>query len=95
MDKRRGFVVLASHSEGCPSAIIEALACGRPVVATKVGGIPELINDRNGLLVPPRDVKALTLALELALNKSWDPVAISNQFQRTWTEVAQETPGNL
>jgi len=82
---------LPSHSAGCPSAIIEALACGRPVVATEVGGIPELINDRNGLLVPPRDVKALTHTLGLALDKSWNAAVISNQFQRTWTDVAEET----
>jgi teichuronic acid biosynthesis glycosyltransferase TuaC len=55
---------LPSHSEGLPLAILEAMACSRPVVATNVGGIPEAVSDGvTGLLTPPRDVPALTDAL--------------------------------
>ncbi len=55
---------LPSHSEGLPLAILEAMACERPVVATRVGGIPEAVADgETGLLVSPRDVPALAEAL--------------------------------
>lgn len=56
--------VLASDFEGNPLSVMEALAAGKPVVATAVGGVPELVTDGvNGRLVPPRDVAALTAAL--------------------------------
>ena len=55
----RGWVVVQpSMSEGAPIAVIEAMACGKPVVATEVGGIPEILGDA-GILVPPRNPKAL------------------------------------
>ena len=49
-------VVLSSDHEGLPIVVMEALALGRPVVATAVGGLPEAVGDgRGGLVVPPRD----------------------------------------
>ncbi len=52
--------VLPSHSEGLPNAVVEAMACRRPVIATRVGGIPEIIvNNKNGMLIPPKDVQEL------------------------------------
>jgi glycosyltransferase involved in cell wall biosynthesis len=57
-------LVLGSDYEGCPLAVIEAMAAGVPVVATAVGGVPELVEDgRTGLLVPPRRPELLAAAL--------------------------------
>lgn len=59
---------LPSHAEGLPMAMLEAMAAGKAVVVSAVGGIPEAIADRdNGVLVPPRDVPALTAALSAVL----------------------------
>jgi len=84
-------VCLPSYSEGCPNTIIEALACGRPVVSTAVGGVTDLVNSQNGILVAPRDARALTHALGAALERSWETAAISNTSRRTWGDVGQET----
>jgi glycosyltransferase involved in cell wall biosynthesis len=62
-------LVLPSRSEGLGRIVIEALCRGRPVVATRVGGITDLIRDgENGLLVPPRDPAALADALVRVLS---------------------------
>jgi glycosyltransferase involved in cell wall biosynthesis len=56
--------VLASHEEGLPNAVLEYMACSLAVVATAVGGTPELVvQEETGLLVPPRDPEALSAAL--------------------------------
>ena len=58
-------VALTSDNEGTPVALIEAMAAGRPVVATSVGGVPDVVvHGRTGLVVPPRDSVAVAAALE-------------------------------
>jgi glycosyltransferase involved in cell wall biosynthesis len=60
--------VLSSAWENLPHAAVEALAVGTPVVATSVGGVPEVVHDgENGLLVPPHDVPALAQAMRSLL----------------------------
>jgi len=74
----RGWViVLPSMSEGTPMAVLEAMACGRPVVATDVGGVAEALGDA-GLVVPVKNSKALADAIvkilldeELARTLAW------------------------
>ena len=82
---------LPSHAEGTPNCIIEALACGRPVVASAVGGIPDMIHNPNmGELVPARDVPALTRAFEVALARAYDPQEIVRLTGRgTWQDSAR------
>lgn len=61
--------ILPSYSEGFPNVILEAMACGAPIIATAVGAIPEMLEYNGkkqacGLTVPPRDVEALRVAIE-------------------------------
>ncbi|MEX2335564.1 MAG: glycosyltransferase, partial [Pseudohongiella sp.] len=61
--------VLPSHSEGLSNSLIESMAAGLPLVATDVGGNPELVTDGiNGLLVPVRNVAALATAINTILD---------------------------
>ena len=68
---------LPSHNEGVPNVVLEAMACGTPVVATRVGGIPEVVPDYAGILIPPRDRHALSRALIEASERHWDPHRIA------------------
>ncbi len=86
-------VTLPSYMEGCPNVVIEALASGRPVVATNVGGIPEIMKGDCGQLVPPRDSRALAEALASVLDRSWDATIISAQSSRSWENAAAEVLG--
>ena len=62
---RSNVAVLPSHREGLPKTLLEAAACGVPMIATDVPGCREVVIDgRNGLLVPPRDACALAAAIE-------------------------------
>ncbi len=55
---------MSSVTEGLGSAMLDAMACGTPVVATRAGGIPEVIVDgESGVLVPPHDASALAGAI--------------------------------
>ena len=83
---------LASYTEGWPNVVNEALACGAPVVATHVGGVPSMVSSkRYGFVVPPRDPNALRDALREALIRTWDRSAISDWGRsRSWQQVARE-----
>lgn len=69
MMREADLFVLPSRFDNLPSAVVEALASGLPVVSTTVGGIPELVEKHNGRLVPPEDPVALADALDDVLEK--------------------------
>ncbi len=88
--------VLASEYEAFGLVLLESLAQGTPVIASRVGGIPEFIEDgRAGLLVPPGDVAALTAALR----RLWNDPALARRLGRhgrtevvpryTWDRVVE------
>jgi L-malate glycosyltransferase len=89
-------VVLASDHEGFPNALLEAMSMGRPVVATAVGGVPELVRDGiDGLLVPT-DADALAKAMIRMLREDdlRDSMAIEARRraeQFGWERVVRET----
>ncbi len=63
-------LLLSSRSEGIPQSVVQAMGSGLPVVATRVGGLPELIDDgRNGLLVASEDADAMAAALRRLLDE--------------------------
>ena len=67
MRRARAVVVPSQWYENCPMTVIEAFACGRPVIATRHGGLAEMVEDGGtGLLVDPRDVAGLTASLARA-----------------------------
>lgn len=81
---------IPSDNEGLPNVLLEALASGRPVVATDVGGIAEVLNhDILGRLVPPRDADAMAEAMKDLLLRSHDEAAISAVGQSySWQTTA-------
>ena len=74
--------VLPSHFEALPMSVLEAMACGVPIVATRVGGIPEAVGDEAGILVQPRDVQGLATALAAMLGERSTRIAAGNAARR-------------
>lgn len=66
-------LILPSYHEGVPNVLLEAMACGKPIIATNVGGIPEIIDESIcGKLIPIKNSQAVANAITELLKKSWD-----------------------
>lgn len=81
--------VLPSLGEGFPTVIPEAMACGKPVIATRVGGVPEAISSSElGTLVAPKDPEALSQGILEGLNRRWLREEILNKAQSySWNNI--------
>lgn len=84
------FLVLSSNYENMPVVILEAFACGLPVVSTNVGGISEIVNESNGLLVPPHDAEKLANAMQKMLERyqNYDANTLRNSIIKKFSNEA-------
>jgi glycosyltransferase involved in cell wall biosynthesis len=91
--KQADVLCLPSLTEGHPNVLLEALACGLPVVATDVGGVREIVtSEALGIVVPASRPDELAQALDAALRRRWDRRALREAGGgRLWRGVARET----
>jgi glycosyltransferase involved in cell wall biosynthesis len=79
-----------SNFENQPCSILEALCCGIPVIATNVGGIAEIINGQNGILIEPRDEPQLLGAIQKLMDgyTCFNKTAIAEEAKRMFSYEA-------
>ena len=84
------FLVLSSNYETQGVVLLEAFACGLPVVSTNVGGIPEIVNESNGILVPPQDPEQLAAAMQAMLQtyQNYDAVTLRDSIIKKFSHEA-------
>lgn len=100
------FFVLSSNFENLPCVLIESVACGVPAISTNVGGVNEIINETNGILVEPRNKKQMTDAMVKMINSHhiynktkmhksavslYSYEAIGKQLSEIYSEIIQKT----
>lgn len=80
-------VVADGDRDGIPNALLEAMACGLPVISTDISGIPELVkSEKNGLLVKPNDSESLAVAIERLLTDSMLATRLSSNARQSVCE---------
>ncbi|ARD44547.1 glycosyltransferase [Colwellia sp. PAMC 21821] len=79
-------LALPSYNEGVPNVVLEAMACGTPVLVSNVGGIPEVVNESIcGKVISARSDSAVAKGLDYILSREWDQVKIQQHSQQfTW-----------
>jgi glycosyltransferase involved in cell wall biosynthesis len=84
-------LALPSDSEGLPNVLREAASCGRPYVATRVGGIPEIADPESSVLIEPRSPVQLADAIATLLARQSDPAAIAARSRSiSWSESGRQ-----
>ncbi|MDX2029381.1 MAG: glycosyltransferase [Blastocatellia bacterium] len=82
---------LASLREGCPNGVLEAMACGAPVLAADVGGIAEILPPACGRVLAPASSEDFAAGIARALERQWDRDEIARRgAARAWPQVAAE-----
>jgi glycosyltransferase involved in cell wall biosynthesis len=89
-------LILPSYREGLPNVLLEAFASGTPVVASAVGGIPEIVNEKTGFLMQSISAEGVAEAVVKAINHQWDYAALE-QYSRTfdWRHNAEAVANKL
>ncbi|MEO6723925.1 MAG: glycosyltransferase family 4 protein [Blastocatellia bacterium] len=82
---------LASYREGCPNVVVEAMACGLPVVVAEIDGIREFVDSTNGRVVASPSAENFAAQIKAALIAAWDRQKIAGVTRaRSWDDVAAE-----
>jgi len=104
--KHSDMLVMFSNWENLPCVILEAFSCGLPVISTRVGGIPEWLNDENGILIDPGDEKGLCDGMNYLLDhyqeydkeqlhqyavRNFSPEVIASKFLDIYTMALNNT----
>ena len=77
---------LPSHTEGLPLVVLEAMSCGLPIIASNVGGIPEVVNEgKNGFLISPKNEEILTEKLRILIKNT----QLRKQFAKKSAEIIE------
>lgn len=77
-------LLLPSYNEGLPMAILEGMACGKGIISTTVGAIPEVINEKNGILINAGDIKGLAYAI---IKLSQDDIMLKNMSKNNIKKI--------
>jgi len=87
LSQARFSVVPSQWYENNPLSVVESLTAGTPVVGSRMGGIPELIDDSNGVIFPSGDARALMAAIGECMQRQWDYASIAAAAQQRFAST--------